>query len=189
MQTSIEEASVVEYHPISSLANRPPIDFDIPGSGEQYIDTNNIQLYVRAKIVLPGPTNIRNDTTVSPVNVLLHSLFLQVDISLNGMLISNFTNTYPYRAMLETLLSYRSNAKASQLTSEMYYKDDSGRMDAYRIRDIGSERPNTGHVGRRTHARSSHKFDVIGRIHAHIFFDMLNEVGIKAHLMRSKDAF
>jgi len=43
MQTSIEEASVVEYHPISSLANRAPIDFDIPGSGEQYIDTNNIQ--------------------------------------------------------------------------------------------------------------------------------------------------
>jgi len=50
MQTSIEEASMVEYHPISSLANRAPIDFDIPGSGEQYIDTNNIQLYVRAKI-------------------------------------------------------------------------------------------------------------------------------------------
>jgi len=50
-QTSIEEASVVEYHPISSLANRAPIDFDIPGSGKQYIDTNNTQLYVRAKIV------------------------------------------------------------------------------------------------------------------------------------------
>jgi len=34
-QTSIEEASVVEYHPISSLANRAPIGFDIPGSSEQ----------------------------------------------------------------------------------------------------------------------------------------------------------
>jgi len=50
-QTSIEEASVVEYHPISSLANRELIDFDIPGSSNQYIDTNNIQLYMRAKIV------------------------------------------------------------------------------------------------------------------------------------------
>jgi len=44
--TSIEEESVVEYHPISS-----PIDFDIPSSGKQYIDANNIQLYVCAKIV------------------------------------------------------------------------------------------------------------------------------------------
>jgi len=42
MQISIEEASVVEYHPISSLANRAPIDFDIPQSGKRYMDTNNI---------------------------------------------------------------------------------------------------------------------------------------------------
>jgi len=44
---------VVEYHPIGSLA----IDFDIPGSGKQYIDTNNIQLYVHVKIVRPGVGN------------------------------------------------------------------------------------------------------------------------------------
>ena len=133
-QTSVEEASVVEYHPISSLVNRAPINSDIPGSGEQYIDTNNIQLYMRAKIVRPGVgNNFTDDSTTAPVNLLLHSLFSQVDVSLNGTLISNSTNTYPYRAMLETLLSYGSDAKASQLMSEMYYKDDAGRMDAFRI--------------------------------------------------------
>ena len=120
-QTSIEEASVVDYHPINSLANRAPIDFDIPGSGEQYIDTNNIQLYVRAKIIRLGiGNNLVEDNTVAPVNLLLHSLFSQVDVSLNCTLISNSTNTYLYRAMLETLLSYGNDAKASQLTSEMY---------------------------------------------------------------------
>jgi len=142
-QTSIEEASVVEYHPISSLANRAPIDFDIPGSGEQYIDTNNIQLYVRAKIVRPGIGNNLVEDTVAPVNLLLHSLFSQVDVSLDGTLISNSTNTYPHRAMLETLLSYGSDAKASQLTSELYYKDDAGRMDTFRIRE--DERPTFKH--------------------------------------------
>jgi len=86
---------VVEYHPISSLANRAPIDFDIPGSSKQYIDTNNIQLYVRAKIVRPGvDNNLVEDNTVAPVNLLLHSMFLQVDVSLNGTLISNSTHTY-----------------------------------------------------------------------------------------------
>jgi len=113
-QTSIEEASMVEYHSISSLANRAPIDFDISGNGEQYIDTNNIQLYMHAKIVRPGiGNNIAKDTSVAPVNLVLHSLFLPVDVLLNSTLISNSTNTYPYRAMLETLLSYGSNAKAS----------------------------------------------------------------------------
>jgi len=193
MQTSIEEASVVEYHPISSLANRAPIDFDIPGSGEQYIVTNNIQLYVRAKIVRPGVgNNIAEDNTVAPVNLLLHSLFSQVDVSLNSMLISNSTNTYPYRAMLEMLLSYGSDAKTSQLTSEMYYKDDADRMDAFRIREDAGTLPNTGHLARRAHSKLSNEFDMIERIHADIFFQeryMLNEVGIKVRLVRSKDAF
>ena len=84
----------VEYHPIGSLA----IDFDIPGSGKQYIDTNNIQLYVHAKIAQPGiGNNLVEDNTVTPVNLLLHSLFSQVDVSLNGTLISNSTNNYPYK--------------------------------------------------------------------------------------------
>jgi len=170
-QTSIEEASVVEYHPISSLANRALIDFDIPGSGEQYIDTNNIQLYVRAKIVQFGVgNNLAEDSSVAPVNLLLHRLFSQVDVSLNGTLISNSTNTYPYRAMLETLLSYGSNAKTSQLTSEMYYKDEAGGMDAFRIHEDAGALPNTGHLVRRVHAKLSDEFDLIGRIHADIFF-------------------
>jgi len=128
----------------------------------------------------------------APVNLLLHSLFSQVDVSLNGTLISNSRNTYAYQQMLETLLSYSSNAKASQLTSEMYYKDDAGRMDAFCIRDEASERLNTGHLARRVQVKLSHEFHMIGHIHADIFFQecyMLNEVGIKVHLVRSKDAF
>ena len=153
----------MEYHPISSLANRAPIDFDIPGSGEQYIDTNNIQLYVRAKIIRPGVgNNLAEDSTVAPVNLLLHSLFSQVDVSLNGTLISNSTNIYPYGAMLETLLSYGSDAKTSQLTSEMYYKDDAGRMDAFRIREDAGLLPNTGHLAHRAHSKVSNEFDMIG---------------------------
>jgi len=72
--------------------------------------------------------------------------------------------------MLETLLSYGSDAKASQLTSEMYYKDNSGRMDAYLIRDEAGDRPNARHVAHRANVRASCEFDTIRRIHADIFF-------------------
>jgi len=94
--------------------------------------------------------------------------------------------------MLETLLSYGSDAKASQLTSEMYYKDNTSRMDAFCIREDAGQLPNTGHLARQAHVKLSHEFDMIGRIHADIFFQehyMLNEVGIKVRLVRSKDAF
>jgi len=110
-QTSIEEACMVEYHPISSVQNRAPIDFDIPGSGEQYIDSSNIQLHVRMKILKAAGGNIGNDvnTTVTSVSLLLHTMFSQVDFLLNGTLISNSINTYPNGAMLQTLLSYGGN--------------------------------------------------------------------------------
>jgi len=65
----------------------------------------------------------------APVNLFLHSFFSQVDIQFNGTLITSSTNTYPYRAILETLLSYGEDAKKTQLTSALYYKDAAGQMD------------------------------------------------------------
>ena len=56
-------------------------------------------------------------------------MFSQVEVTLNGTPISSSTNTYPYRSMLETLLSYEKDAKKSQLTSELFYKDEAWRMD------------------------------------------------------------
>ena len=192
-QTSVEEACVVEYQPVSSVQNRAPLDFDVPGSGEHYIDLANIQLYIRAKILnADGVTPLDVNNTVAPVNLMLHSMFSQVDISLNGTLISSSTNTYPYRAMLETLLSYGEDAKKSQLTSELFYKDDAGEMDTVIIAAGGGHQPNAGLQSRRALARESREFDMVGRIHADIFFQeryLLNEVGVKVRLVRSKDSF
>ena len=78
-------------------------------------------LYLQAKITKQDGTNLDANDPVGPVNLLLHSLFSQVDISLNGIQVTTSTNTYPYRAMLETLLSYGGDAKKSQLTSALYY--------------------------------------------------------------------
>ena len=60
----------------------------------------------------------------------MHSLFSQVDVSLNGTLVTPTTNTYAYRAYIETLLSHGAEAKNSQLTSALWYKETTGHMDA-----------------------------------------------------------
>jgi len=52
-----------------------------------------------------------------------------VDVSLNLTQITNSTNTYPYRAYLENLLTYGPSAKDSQLTAALFYKDEAGKMD------------------------------------------------------------
>jgi len=43
---------------------------------------------------------------------------------------------------LETLLSYGEDAKKSQLTSELFYKVDAGRMDETVIEEAGGHLPN-----------------------------------------------
>ena len=78
---------------------------EISGTGEDYIDFGNSLLYVKAKITQANGTNLANDAVVGPVNLFLHSLIFQVDIELNGTPITSSTNIYPYRAILETLLS------------------------------------------------------------------------------------
>ena len=130
------------------------------------------------------------EANTAPVNLFPHSLFSQVDIELNGTLITSSTNTYPYRAMLETLLSYGEDAKKTQLTSALFYKDEAGKMDVIALDDADAR--NGGLYNRSRYTNTSRTVDMVGRLHADIFFQdryMLNEVNVKIKLVRSKDAF
>jgi len=145
-------------------------------------------LFVRAKIIQQDGTNIANDTPVGPVNLWIYSLFSQVDISLNATQVTTSTNTYPYRAMIETHLSYGADTKRSQLTSSLYY-DEPSRMDEV---DFGAAARNSGLWNRSRFTRGSRVVDMIGKIHADIFFQnhyLLNEVNVKIKLIRSRDSF
>ena len=188
-QTSIENGSWVEYHPLSTITDGTPLEFEITGNGEDYLDFGNSYLHVKAKITKPDGTDIDDDAAVGPVNLFLHSLFSQVDITLNGTQITSSTNTYPYRAMIETLLSYGRDAKESQLTSALFVKDVAGKMDTT---DFAEAARNAGLHKRSTYTSGSKTVDMMGRLHADIFFQdryMLNEVNTKIKLVRSKDAF
>jgi len=133
--TSMETSDYVEYHPITSITAGAPIEFDITGNGQDYIDLSNSLLYVRAKVTNAQGADLAADAAVGPINLLLHSMFSQIVISLNGTLISSSTNTYAYRSIIETLLSFGEDAKKSQLTSEMFYKDTAGKMNSVTFGD------------------------------------------------------
>jgi len=130
IQTSVENGTWVEYYPLTTVGDGSPIEFDISGTGEDYIDLANTMLYVQAKITKEDGTDLGAADPVGPVNLLLHSLFSQVDISLKGTQVTTSTNTYPYTAMLETLLSFGGDAKKLQLTSALYYRDQADHMDS-----------------------------------------------------------
>ena len=184
-QTSIEFGQWVEHHPLATITDSGPIEFSISGSGEDYVDLANTVLYVRAQIVKADGTNLAEDSKVAPTNLWLHSLFSQVDVSLNEKLISPSTNTYPYRAYLETLLSYGPAAKESQMTAALWYKDTAGHMDA-------TTEDNEGLAARKAFTTRSRNVDMMGKLHSDLFFQdryMLNGVDMKIRLVRSKNAF
>ena len=191
-QTSVEKGSLIPYQPIASITDGGPVEFYIPGAGDEYIDLAQTQLYIRAKITNADGSNLAADAPVGPVNLFLHSLFSQVDVSLNERLITASTPTYPYRAMIETLLSYGHDAKHSQLSSALYFKDTAGNMDVVNPTIADDADPNVGLKSRYEFTQRSRVVDMIGRIHSDIFFQnkyLLNGVNMKIKLIRSKNEF
>ena len=186
-QTSIDQGGWIEHQPITSLDSGGPIEFVVPGAGDAYIDLANTYLLVRAKVIRGAGTDIADDTPVAPVNNWLHSLFSQVDVHLNDTLVTPSSNTYPFRAYVETLLSYGAEAKKTQLTSQLWYKDTAGHMEATQ-----GNAGNAGLVERRRHIAGSRVVEMMGRLHVDLFMQdrfLLNGVSVKIRLVRSKDAF
>ena len=127
-QISIFDSHVVEHQPMASLDSGGPIEFLIPGSGDDYLDLANTMLHVQ--VTRDNGDDLDLVDPVGPVNNWLHSLFSQVDVYQYGTLVTPSTNTYAYRAYTETLLSYSTNAKVTQLTSQLWHKDTATHMDA-----------------------------------------------------------
>ena len=128
-QTSIEYGNYVEYYPLSSITDSGPIEFYVSSSGQNYLCFANTQLLVKAKTTRGNGDEITDADHVGGVNLFLHSLFQQVDVSLNDVQVSQSAGTYAYREYMESLLSYGPQAKTSQITASLNYKDTTGSMD------------------------------------------------------------
>ena len=110
-QTSVDHGRVVEHRPTSILSENSPVEFVISEEGDYYIDLANTFLYVRAAVVNEDGSNLAEDANIAPITNFLHSLWSQVDLSLNNTLITQSNNTYAYRVYIETMLSCGKEAK------------------------------------------------------------------------------
>lgn len=181
-QTCIVKGSWVEYQPLSSLESEGPVEFNIPASANEYIDLQQTQILVRGSIEGDEDGEIK----VAPVNLLLGSLFGQVDMYFNDVMVSAATNLYSYRAYLETLLNYGPAAKKSSLTSSFWYKDTAGHMDSV---DFTS---NKGLQKRHELTNKGKTFELCGGLHLDMCFQdklLPNGIGIKIRMIRNKPSF
>lgn len=193
-QNSIESGTTLCVRPISSLSDASPIEFLIPGSGEEYIDLAHTTLHLIAKIKVDDPITTEKDGkeapfNVAPVNNFLHSIFAQVDIYLNQKCITPPSNNYNYRAYIENMLNYGSDAKASHLTSVIWEKDTAGKMDNL---DIVGTSYNAGYIRRRNQTKKEKTVEMYGNLHCDIFNQdkfMINGVDMSVKLIKAKNEF
>lgn len=184
-QTSIESGQWIHYKPISSLSDDGPLEFQVPGTGDDYIDLSHTMLHIKAKIASSDSNSIKATTHIAPVNNWLHSLFNQLDVYLNQKLVSPPNNTYAYRAYIETLLNYGPAAKSSHLTSGLWYEDTPHKMDA-------TDSTNKGFAKRQKLVEVNKAIDMIGHLHGDIFNQdkfLINGVEMRIKLVRSKEVF
>uniref|UniRef100_A0ABD2WI17 Uncharacterized protein n=1 Tax=Trichogramma kaykai TaxID=54128 RepID=A0ABD2WI17_9HYME len=182
-QTTIEGSHWVHYKPISSLTDDSPIEFVVPGNGEEYIDLAHTMLSVRVSLIYTGE---QKDPLpeIGVVNNFMHSIISQADIYFNQKPIVPPNNTYAYRAYIETLLNYGPAAKNSHLSSVLWSCDTANKMD-------DCKNGNNGLVTRRLFM-TNNSVDMIGHLHCDVFNQeklLLNGVEVRVRLIRSRDSF
>lgn len=119
---ALQESKWMEYYPVVTCStlnsDMGPIQFDIQGQGDEFFDLSQTYLQVICKFTKGDDSNLTGvHIDYTHVNNILHSLFTEIDVTLNGKIIGPGTDTYPYKAYLEKLLSYRSRTLETQLKS------------------------------------------------------------------------
>ncbi|XP_025986351.1 uncharacterized protein F54H12.2-like [Solenopsis invicta] len=196
-QTSIESSQWIYYKPVTTLADDAPIEFVIPGHGEDYLDLTQTLLSLRIRVETVDVTTASISTGASvtpaivdlgPVNHLMHSMFNQIDVYFNQKLVSPPNNAYAYRAYIEALLNYASPVKTSHLTSCLLDADSPGYMDQL----VDSVTPNKALLRRARYVKGERALDLIGHLHCDVFNQdkfLINGVEVRMRLVRSKDSF
>lgn len=187
-QTAVENTYFQDVRPISQISDSSPIEFQLSAqNGMDYIDLKRSRIYVKLK-VMNGDAVLGDDDIVGPVNLLLQSLVSQVDVSMQNKPINSSGAHYPYLSMLNTLINFGTDAKSSQLTSQLWVSDAAGEFD-----DCNAKTGrNSGLLKRALLIKGSKTIDLEGPI-MHELFQInryiLNQVGISIKFYRTRPEF
>ena len=108
-----------------ALTGTRPITFSILAS-DDYYDRNELRFLVKVRLTDPAvsyqglkanlaDSDANNTTNTYCVNNFGHTIFRDINMSMNGVLMTEQSNTYHYRAYLETLLNYNREEGATKL--------------------------------------------------------------------------
>lgn len=156
-QGTVEKIRFVNLYTSSSNPDSSPLEFVIPQSGHDFLDLSRSQLDLTARIELNGQKIAATDY-VAPVNILLQSLFSQVDMFMNHVRVNSSTTNYAYRAYIPLILSMNAESKMTLLNTQLFAKDE-GNLDDANCKPDGT---NPGLQSRFQYVKSGQEFQLVG---------------------------
>jgi len=100
---SIESYRMVTIQPTTTGIN--PMEFIVPKL-ESFVDLNRSYFTMELQMKKNDGNNWVNSETLWPANNIAHTIIKQIDLYLNGTLISPQSDTYHYKAYLQTLTNF-----------------------------------------------------------------------------------
>ena len=93
LQSDILNGKFEKIYPITKLEDSRPIEFLIENPTDHFLDLRWNYLEIKIKVVNNNSSNLAADAKAGWVSYPIASLFHQVDVLLNGNLISSSENT------------------------------------------------------------------------------------------------
>jgi hypothetical protein len=208
--TQITRSSHHPHNPLISIDERSGgengvFEFLVQGSPGVYYNFYETYLYllvsIKNKTRNMGPLD-----KVGPVNNLFHSLFAQIDVTVNDHMITAPTHTNPYKGYIENMCNYGSEAAKSKLLCQLNIKDTPGHMDDLFTEEedetavvpAGQARPtvvksnNLGLMARRDYFLKHGQVELIGKPQFNLSCQqkyILDGTKIRFTFTRQKDSF
>ena len=184
---STQRGDYVNHKPLAQITHLAPLEFHVQISADKYIDLGRTKLQPTLRIAKRSGAALAQDAKVTTANLLLHTLFSQVNCKLNGTLVTANVGTYHYKAYLETILSHGSNSSKSWVQAELY-EEDNPCNDNFDPMAQGAQ----PEIKKNARIKESKTFQLIGRPQVDIFMQdkyLLPGVDINLKFTKSPTQF
>lgn len=182
--TDIHRNYIVDYYPVSTLSSTAPIEFFIPGNGEDYIDVNDIKIYVKLKVTKADGSDINQTTDiVGLTNLPIATLFQDVLLMIGDNQIEGGDMSYPLRAYFRTLFQFEPDAQKTQMQAYGWYRDQAGKFD---------DQNNSGFKKRQNLVGNSNVIEFLGPLYLDFFNQdrlLISQTDMRIKLMPSKPEY
>ena len=123
-QIVVESAYFAELMPQNALGGLSvgagTLVFNILGTEDEYLDMNDTLFEFDVRIVKGTGKPLDSTSTHHFVNHAMHSLFSDVKVLANNVIIEGGNNNYPYKAVIENMLGFDEITRQIQLESTGY---------------------------------------------------------------------